>query len=173
MSWPVRIALSMFMSLLSLQPVSALAADLNDITASAVVTEKGEQPDWSSLQGKWLLINFWATWCPPCVQELPALDHLYTALHKDIPFAVVAINLGDQPEQLSAFWQKMAWHPDMPVMSDPDNSLLSALSLGGLPSSWLVNPQGQVVENITGIRPWDAPETVNKIKGLVEGTATP
>ncbi|MFP8967838.1 TlpA family protein disulfide reductase [Pokkaliibacter sp. CJK22405] len=156
----------LLLSLLS--PLVVWAQDLDEIKQQLLLDEQSQPVDWTEYQGKWLLVNFWATWCPPCVHELPALDKLDQSLGKERPFRVLAINLGDSRQQLDAFWEKMKWTPSMPIISDEENQLLTSLRLKGLPSSWLISPDGQVVETISGMKEWDSQETMDSLKARMD-----
>ncbi len=107
---------------------------LNDLNGSTISLK--------SLQGQYVLVNSWATWCPPCQQEMPALESFYQA-HKDKGFTIYAIEDGEPKGEVAQFVSK--YQLSFPVLLDPDAKGYAAFQNPGLPTSWLINPQGTVV----------------------------
>jgi peroxiredoxin len=95
----------------------------------------------SDYKGKTVLINAWATWCPPCRAEMPDLEHFYQ-LQKDNDFVILAINAGDTLEQAQGFVRSN--NLSFPVLLDPDVRTLEALGITGFPTSILIDPDGIV-----------------------------
>jgi cytochrome c biogenesis protein CcmG/thiol:disulfide interchange protein DsbE len=87
------------------------------------------------------LINGWATWCPPCRAEMPALQAFYDA-HRDQGFVILAINAGESQGTVSAFISQMDF--TFPVLLDPGERVLSSLGTTGLPTSFVVGQDGVV-----------------------------
>ena len=129
-----------------------------DSTGAAVVGElapsltgvglDGAPFDLDKQRGQWVLVNFFATWCPPCVQEQPELvkfaaDHAGTA-------QVVSVAYGDTPDRVRSFFAKSGG--DWPVLTDAATSEAASLDYGvvKLPESFLVNPEGKVVAKLNG-----------------------
>jgi cytochrome c biogenesis protein CcmG/thiol:disulfide interchange protein DsbE len=91
--------------------------------------------------GRMVLINAWATWCPPCRAEMPALNDYYQA-HKNQGFVILAINAGDAQSQAAAFAQQLGLA--FPVLLDPDTRLLDSLGIHSFPTSILLGRDGRV-----------------------------
>lgn len=91
--------------------------------------------------GRMVLINAWATWCPPCRAEMPALNDYYQA-HKSQGFVILAINAGDAQSQAAAFAQQFGLA--FPVLLDPDTRLLDSLGIHSFPTSILLGRDGRV-----------------------------
>ena len=91
--------------------------------------------------GKTVLINAWASWCPPCLAEMPMLVSEYRA-RKGNGFVILAINAGETPEEAVAFAAEYGM--DFPVLLDPDSALLDSLLIDSLPTSVLVGADGVV-----------------------------
>lgn len=101
----------------------------------------------SSLRGKTVLVNFWATWCSPCKEEMPLLQSYYDA-HKKDNFVLVGINVSDDVEDAQAFIDQYGY--TFPIWSDPSGNVLIDLNMNGLPASLVVNSDGVVVKRWIG-----------------------
>ncbi len=117
-------------------------------------------------RGKVVLINFWATWCPPCVREMPSLERLYQAL-RDEPFIVLAINQWENTDHVFAFMGQIDVFPSFPILFDPDSAVAEAFGVKGLPTSFLLDRNGRVVYRAVGGRQFDHPEIVQLIGELL------
>lgn len=126
----------------------------------------GKKHTLKQYKGKVVLINFWATWCPPCVREMPSMESLYQQL-KDKPFIVLAINQWEDEEKVFAFTGQLKSIPSFPILFDPDSKVSAAYGVKGLPSSYIVNKQGDIVFRATGGRDFTHPEIVRLIKSLL------
>ncbi|WP_353473606.1 TlpA disulfide reductase family protein [Salipiger sp. H15] len=109
----------------------------------------------SDLQGKWALVNFWATWCAPCREEMPALS----ALQADMGgagFEVVTIATGrNPPPAMTTFFEEIGVD-NLPLYRDPKSELARQMAVLGLPVTVLINPEGQEVARITGDVDWSS-----------------
>ena len=117
-------------------------------------------------RGKVVLINFWATWCPPCVKEMPSLERLYQQLG-DQPFVVLAINQWENSDHVFAFMGQIDVFPSFPILFDPDSAVSEAFGVKGLPTSFLLDGEGRVVYRAIGGRQFDHPEIVTRIRELL------
>ena len=97
--------------------------------------------------GQVVLLNNWATWCPPCKAEMPTLQAYYEE-HRDSGFSVIAVEAGEPVEQVAEFTRQMEL--TFPVWPDPEQKLYDAFHNISLPTSWLVDRDGQVVLTWTG-----------------------
>ncbi|MCV6591203.1 MAG: TlpA family protein disulfide reductase [Marinobacterium sp.] len=125
-------------------------------------------------KGKVILLNFWATWCPPCVKEMPSMErlrqHFQGTLPHNTPFEVVAINAGEQPEAVNRFLNKMkekGTELTFPVLLDSKGRSFREFGLKGLPMSFIFNANGQRVKTIGGGIEWDEPEQIQMIKKIL------
>ena len=92
-------------------------------------------------RGQWVLVNNWATWCPPCRAEMPELNAFYEA-HKDEGFVLVAISSGDTKTQIAEFTREYGLN--FPMWQDPTSASLRAFRMDYLPSSFVIDPSGTV-----------------------------
>jgi len=102
---------------------------------------QGNPVSLAALQGRWVLVNHWATWCPPCKAEMPDLVKYYEA-HKQQNFALVGIESGEPEAAVKDFVEE--YRLTYLVWPDPEQRALKAFKEEYLPSSYLIDPQGQV-----------------------------
>ena len=120
------------------------------------------------LRGRVVLVNFWATWCKPCEEEMPAMQTLYDALHAR-GFDLVAISVDEDAAEVEAFQDRMAL--GFPIALDPEQEISRAYQTMGFPESILVGADGRVIERYIGPRDWDAPAYQRRIEKLLESAS--
>ena len=118
--------------------------------------------DLANLKGRVVLVNFWATWCPPCRKEFPSLGRV-RKLFKPSEFEVVAVNVGEDPDMAFSF----AGNTEFPVLFDRDAKAMASWSVRGLPTTFLVDRQGRLAFRATGGREFDDPDIVAAIRQLL------
>lgn len=102
--------------------------------------------------GKVLVVNFWASWCVPCREELPSMNRAAAKL-RDHPLAWFAVNVGEDREAVTAF---TADYPiDFTVLLDPSGQVSQSWQVVGMPTTFVLNRQGYVAHRIIGKRAWD------------------
>ena len=122
-----------------------------------------DRPD---IKGKVLLINFWATWCPPCVAEMPSLQRLHQQLNGS-DFLLLAVNEdgGDKARQaVEHFRQRIPF--DFEVIFDTSGEMADLFGASSLPTTFLIDKEGKIREIFFGAETWDNPEYVAKIRNL-------
>ncbi|HSL42429.1 MAG TPA: redoxin domain-containing protein [Anaerolineales bacterium] len=107
----------------------------------------GEREALANYRGSIVLVNNWATWCPPCKAEMPTLASYYDQ-HKSEGFTIIAIDAGDPVNVVSPFVQ--SYHLEFPVWLDPDGESLRAFGNGTLPNSYVIDRAGMVRYAWTG-----------------------
>jgi peroxiredoxin len=117
--------------------------------------------------GQVVLVNFWATWCPPCVAEMPSLQRLYTSLSGE-PFALLAVSMGEGKLRIQNF-RKTAGI-DFPLLLDPDSDLSLRWGVDFLPTSHLIDAQGRLRYTAYGEVDWDDDEVRATLRELLEET---
>jgi thiol-disulfide isomerase/thioredoxin len=120
----------------------------------------------SDYRGKVVLVNFWATWCPPCRREMPSMERLSQRL-KDQPFAILAINQQEEPDRVFVFTGQLEPSPTFPILFDPNSAVSHAWGVLGLPASFIVDKQGRVAYRAMGGREFDHPEIEQAIRALI------
>ena len=117
----------------------------------------GEKITLGDFHGRVLLVNFWATWCAPCIKEMPSLDKLQEKFGSD-DFQVVAVNEDRGGAKVAEPFLKKLGAPNLDVFVDDKMKLMRALKVRGLPTSFLLDRKGRVVGTLVGIAEWDTPE---------------
>ncbi len=112
---------------------------------------------------KILVINFWAMWCAPCLQEMPSLQRAWSQLQRD-NIQVLSINIGDSEEDLSSFVK--VFQVDFPLLMDTAMALTRTWSVTALPTTFVVDARGYVVYIVIGERQWDNPKILEQIRRL-------
>jgi len=126
-----------------------------------------EAHDLQEYAGKVILLNFWATWCPPCRREMPSMERLYQELRSE-DFVVVAINQFEDPDHVFAFTGQLSVDPTFPILFDRDSRVAESYNVKGLPSTYLIDRQGRVRYRAIGGREFDHPDVVALIRGLLD-----
>lgn len=126
----------------------------------------GEEISLASYKGKGIVLNFWATWCAPCVREMPQLDRL-SAFVKDNNIEVLTVSEDRKGLVSAPKFYKTHNLNDLPVLADPKGRLMRAFSAPGLPLSVLINKQGQEIGRVVGPAEWDSVEIVAFIRNCL------
>ena len=129
---------------------------LDDLQGSAVSL--------ASLKGKVVLVNFWATWCEPCREEMPSLQKLRKRMEQR-PFEVITINYGEARERAVDFSTKLGL--TLPVLLDPGKNTAEAWKVRGLPMTFLVDARGKVRYWTFGERDWNDGPSVEIVERLL------
>ncbi|MGD8615608.1 MAG: TlpA disulfide reductase family protein [Gammaproteobacteria bacterium] len=126
----------------------------------------GEAHSRADYRGKVVLVNFWATWCPPCIREMPSLERVHQALKQE-PFVVLAVNQWENADHVFAFMGQIDVFPSFPILFDRDSAVSEAYGVKGLPTSFILDKQGRVVYRAIGGREFDHPEILTLIRALI------
>ena len=158
-----------------LLPQTILAAEITSLSADPELDFKlsdfkDKTHTLASYRGKVLLVNFWASWCPPCIYEMPELTRLQQQL-ADRPFEIIAINVGEKKYKVHKFTRLINF--ELPVLLDTSNQAFKDWRVQTLPTSFLVDANGVVRHRIRGNPGWEQPETISMIEQLIAETGTP
>src|SRR5438034_300145 len=119
----------------------------------------------SGLRGKVVVLNLWATWCAPCIEEMPSMERLYGRL-RDTDFALLAISQDEDGKRVVApFVERM--HLTFPVLLDPERQVGDRYGVTGYPETFLIARNGYVVEHVVGPRDWAAPDEIAALEALI------
>ncbi len=120
-----------------------------------LVDRKGKTWTLSELKGQVVFINFWATWCPPCRDEMPSMQKLYATQPKD-KFKMLAVLNKDDPALADIFAAKLGI--TMPILDDQDNTAGKEYGLTGLPETYIVDKLGVLRKKFIGPEHWGSPK---------------
>ena len=134
----------------------------------------GQELSLEKYKGKVVLLNFWASWCAPCIQEIPLLNELYTKTSRD-NFEILAIAVNDNIDNLNKTVQNL--HMQFPILLDPNAQVSTKYKVNGFPESFLVDKagdlalvlddkKGEPVFRVVGPREWSAPHYLDQITKL-------
>jgi len=136
---------------------SSIPGEMNFPAPSLELTDLRDQTvSLADFQGHWVLVNNWATWCPPCRAEMPELNAYYEA-HKDDGFVLIGISSGDTKNQIEDFIEEYGL--SFPMWQDPTSASLRAFRMEYLPSSFVIDPSGTIRLAWTGAVSLDTLET--------------
>ena len=117
----------------------------------------------ADMRGQPVIVNFWATWCPPCRAEMPSMQRAWEQLDGQ-GVMVVAVNVGERKEEIDAFVEQV--QVDFPLPMDTDMSVSQSWPMRGLPTTFVVDADGRLVYRAQGEREWDDPALLDLVRGL-------
>ncbi|MBW4972980.1 TlpA family protein disulfide reductase [Roseovarius mucosus] len=122
----------------------------------------------ADFQGRYVVLNFWATWCAPCRAEMPTLSNLQTEMGSE-DFEVVTIATGrNAPTAMAKFFDEIGVD-NLPLHTDPKSALARAMGVFGLPITVIIDPEGHEIARLQGDAHWDSESAKAIIAALVEG----
>lgn len=117
-------------------------------------------------KGRIVLLNIWATWCPPCVAEMPSMEKLYLEL-KDEDFEILAVSIDVTGSNVVApFMEKHRL--SFPALTDTQGAIKDLYQTTGVPESFIIDKDGIIAEKIIGPREWAKPDVINYFRNLTQ-----
>lgn len=134
--------------------------------AFTVPSLNGTPASLSDYKGKVILLNFWATWCFPCRQEMPHMETLWKR-YKDKGFVVIGVSNDDKSKtkRVETFVKKV--NLSFPILFDTESTVSDLYDVSGIPVSYLIDRDGNVISQIMGIREWDSDEAFELVEHLL------
>lgn len=131
-----------------------------------VVSLDNVQLSLKSLQGKVVLLNFWATWCPPCREEIPSMMKLNTIMAGK-PFQMVCVSVDEGGKQaVQDFFKNTGF--SLPAYLDPTGQAAATYGLTGVPETFIIDKQGVIAKKVIGGLDWASPEVITFLEGLMK-----
>ena len=166
-----RLASVLLWTLATALPLSGAALEAGDAApevAAASLDGSGATIRLSRLRGKVVYVDFWASWCGPCRQSMPALDSLYRRFGTR-GFVVVGVNKDNSPQDAKRFLKRLA--VSFPLVADEDDRLARAFEVRAMPSGYLVDRRGVVRHVHRGFEPGAAAELERRVEDLLKEPA--
>lgn len=120
----------------------------------------------SDLRGSVVFVNFWATWCGSCVDELPSIERLFGMLEDDSSFRMVTILYKDDPDRAFSYMKENGY--TFPLYLDQDESAARIFGITGIPETFIVDKKGYLRQKIVGPADWNSPQAVAAIQALLD-----
>ena len=119
----------------------------------------GKPVQLSSLRGKVVLVNFWATWCPPCRQEIPSIMRL-NQLMQGKPFQLLAVSIDEGgADAVSSFFRQSG--ASLPALLDTDGAVSRRYGTTGVPETFIIDGKGVILKKVVGSLDWSSPEVIS------------
>ena len=147
--------------------ISSIAGALDKGNKAADFSLKdlsGKTVKLSDYKGKVVLLNFWASWCPPCREEMPSIQKLYARM-KGKKFSILAVSVDRGGENSVRRFIKEAGY-EFKILLDPEGEAASRYSVGGIPATFIIDKKGEIVDKIIGAYQWDDEGVIKKINDL-------
>lgn len=145
---------------------AAVPVEKSQAPEISVISLDNQQTTLASFKGKVVLLNFWATWCPPCREEIPSMMKL-NRLMAGKPFQMVCVSVDEGGKKaIEDFFKNSGF--SLPAYTDPNGQTAKTYGITGVPESFLIDKNGVIVKKVIGGMDWNSPEVVNFIEGLMK-----
>ncbi|HEY7165138.1 MAG TPA: TlpA disulfide reductase family protein [Candidatus Binatia bacterium] len=145
----------------TLQPIK----EIGPTPDFSILNTEGKKVSLKDFRGKTVFLNFWATWCVPCREEMPAMEKLYQE-YKDKNFVVFAINVKDRKQEALAFLKELKL--TYPVAFDPEAEVAALYGAWGLPTTYIINAKGEGLARAWGPAEWYSPASRKLFRELLD-----
>jgi len=120
----------------------------------------------SEYKGKIVLLNFWATWCPPCRAEMPSMETLYRRFNNQ-GLEILAVDIGENANTVRTFIQNNKY--TFPVLLDRNSRVSGAYGIAAIPTSYILDREGKIIAKVVGSIHWDTREAIAAFEALLSG----
>lgn len=127
----------------------------------------GDVVDLATMAGRVVVVNFWATWCPPCIEELPSMQRLWDQTHAD-GLDILAVNVGEPPDAIRAFLREFEPTLAFPILLDREGEAFRDWRIRGLPKTFVVNKRGRIIYEAEGGRDMSSEHIRERLRELME-----
>ena len=126
----------------------------------------GQLFELARLRGKVVVVNFWATWCPPCRREFPSMERLRLKMQGK-PVVILGVNEGETVDIIDQFNSTLDLQPQFPILLDIDGEAMRPWPVRGLPTTFFIDKQGRIAHSAIGGREFDHPEMLRLIESML------
>ena len=135
------------------------------VAAPALVLKdlQGKTHDLKDYKGQVVLVQFWATYCGPCRQEMPSMNKMKTKMG-DVPFKILAVDMSETEEEVNQFVSEVK--PEFTILMDEEGKSIGEWSVFAAPSNFIVGPEGNIRYTLFGGVEWDSEELIEKLKAV-------
>jgi len=156
--------------ILGLYPLNSPAGELSEVSVAQrlelnLPDLSGQQRTLDEFAGKVLLVNFWASWCRPCIEEVPGIRRLMEAM-AGTPFAVIGVNVGEAERRVQATVKRLRM--DFPILLDKDSTTFKDWGVNVLPTAYVLDGSSRVRYIGRGPVEWDRVDIIDILQQLVE-----
>jgi thiol-disulfide isomerase/thioredoxin len=123
----------------------------------------------SAYRGEFVFLNFWATWCPPCREEMPSMEAMQAELDP-LPVRILAVNVQEGRPVVGEFVSEMGY--TFPILLDESGQVAANYGVRGIPTTYFISPTGRVLGMLVGTRYWDEPEVLAAMRRIGELAAS-
>ncbi len=127
----------------------------------------GRQFMLSTMKNRVVVVNFWATWCPPCIEELPTMQKLWDDT-RAIGLDVLAVNVGEPADRIQAFLDGFRPELTFPILLDSQGEAFQGWGVRGLPKTFVINKRGQVIYEAEGGRDMNSAHIRERLQALID-----
>lgn len=121
----------------------------------------------SSYRGNVVMVNFWATYCGPCIKEMPSLQRLKQKMAGK-PFTILAVDMAEEKRDVQAFLTQHQIKIDFPVLLNPEGKVVEEWMITAVPTTFVIDPKGTIRYALFGGIEWDKEDVIKTINGLIE-----
>ncbi len=144
------------------QKVAKIGESVPDV---ALIDEQEIKLKLSDLKGSVVFVNFWASWCPPCIEEIPSIEALFRSLSGEQNFKMITILYRDDMDQISKSARKQGY--TFPIYRDPDSSAAQQFGITGVPETFIIDKKGILRDKVIGPYNWDSPAVTGTLLQLI------
>ncbi len=138
----------------------------NKAPAYEVYSLLGDTLDIRDYEGSFVILNVWATWCGPCVREMPALERLHQELGPS-GLEIIAVSVDNPRDNAAVSEFRDRFSLTFPLLRDPSGKIQQAYGITGLPTTFIIDRNGRILQRLLGERKWDSPEMVAELRKLM------
>jgi thiol-disulfide isomerase/thioredoxin len=144
------------------QKVAKIGEPVPDV---ALIDEQEIKLKLSDLKGSVVFVNFWASWCPPCIEEIPSIEALFRSLSGEQNFKMITILYRDDMDRITKSAREQGY--TFPIYRDPDSSAAQQFGITGVPETFIIDKKGILRDKVIGPYNWDSPAVTGTLLQLI------